>query len=121
MKDLNWNCRINQLEREHHDILTSTSAKPPMGDANRRQSILKRLANRDNLSSERKAPATVSGVMTRASATPPAKDNKISQGRRPLSDQGARAEPPARTTTPEKSKIQKFFKSIKPSKSAWNK
>lgn len=128
MKELNWKCRINELERQHKELLSwknqSESSKPPVGDPKQRQSILKRLSRKDN--QDRKAPATVSGAPSRTAASTPADQStgeKTSQGRRPLSDQGARVEPSTskgRSSSSEKSKVQTFFKSIKPSKSAWN-
>lgn len=127
MKNLNWKCRMNELERQHKEILSwksqpSTSGKPPV-DIKQRQSILKRSgATKDN--QDRKAPATVSGALSRTAASTPDVD-KGAQGRRPLSDQGVRVEQPStskrRSSSTEKSKIQTFFKSIKPSKPAWNK
>jgi hypothetical protein len=129
MKNLNWKCRINEIERQHKELLSwqnqpSTSDKPPLGDSKLRQSILKRPgASKDN--QDRKAPATVSGAHIRTAASTPADDGNGAQGRRPLSDQGVRVEPAStskrRASSNDKSKLQTFFRSIKPSKSAWNK
>ncbi|XP_060598141.1 polycystin-1-like isoform X3 [Ruditapes philippinarum] len=129
MKNLNWKCRINEIERQHKELLSwqnqpSTSDKPPLGDSKLRQSILKRPgASKDN--QDRKAPATVSGAQIRTAASTPADDGNGAQGRRPLSDQGVRVEPAStskrRASSNDKSKLQTFFRSIKPSKSAWNK
>ena len=124
MKELNWKCRINQLEKEHKELLNwqrpGDGKKTAIGDAKQRQSVLKKLASKDN-QRERKAPATVSGA-SRTSNTPPTKENKVTPGRRPLSDQGARLDTqPQRSSSSDRSKLHSFFKSIKPSKPAWDK
>lgn len=132
MKELNWKCRINELERQTKEILnwknpqgSGSGTNTPGGEITKqqKQSILKRLA-RDN--PERKAPATVSGATSRTAASTPAADTKNASSRRPFSDQGARVEPQAstsqrRASSQEKGTLQKFFKSVKPSKPAWNK
>ena len=121
MKDLNLRCRINELERQGKEILSwhkSSSSKPPVSDSKLRQS--QRIANRDN--QEQKAPSTVTGATSRAAATPPGKEQKPAQSKRPFSDQGARAEQTSesKASVPEKNKLQKFLKSVKSSKPAWN-
>lgn len=131
MKELNWKCRINELERQTKDILSwkntapsGSGSNPPAGDITKqqRQSILKRLA-KDN--QDRKAPSTVTGATSRTAASTPSQDTKkTASGRRPFSDQGVRVEPSTsqrRSSSQEKGTLQKFFKSVKPSKPAWNK
>ncbi|XP_052761742.1 polycystin-1-like isoform X2 [Mya arenaria] len=127
MKDLNWKCRINKLEREAKEILDWKN-KPPAGDGKQgKQTLSKRpMQCKDN--SDRRAPATVTGATARNQASAPSSDDKGAQsGRRPLSDQGARVDAAApgpstrRTSNQEKSTLQKFLKTVKPSKAAWNK
>lgn len=129
MKELNWKCRINELERQTKEILnwknpSGSGSSAPSGETTRqqRQSLQKR-PTKDN--PERKAPATVSGATSRTAASTPATETKTSNGRRPFSDQGARVEPATtsqrRASSQEKGTLQKFFKSVKPSKPAWNK
>lgn len=136
MKDLNWKCRINELERQRKELLNwknqpGGSSKPPGGEgaSQPRQSVSKRGPNRDN--SDRKAPATVTGGATRDQPSANSADEQgATGGRRPLSDQGARLEATPGTrrassqdknTQDQKNTLQKFLKSVKPSKPAWNK
>ncbi|KAH3864143.1 hypothetical protein DPMN_027157 [Dreissena polymorpha] len=136
MKDLNWKCRINELERQRKELLNwknqpGGSSKAPSGEGatQPRQSVGKRGPNRDN--TERKAPATVTGGATRDQPSGnPGDEQGATGGRRPLSYQGARLEgttPGTRRAssqdknTQDKNTLQKFLKSVKPSKAAWNK
>ena len=135
MKELNWKCRINELERQTKEILSwknpsgsGAATSAPTADLlkQKKQSILKRLEKENP---ERKAPATVSGAISRPVVSNPATDNKTpAKGRRPFSDQGARADAQASTSTSqrrsssqERGVLKKLFKSVKPSKPAWNK
>lgn len=120
MKELNWKCRINELERQTKEILNwknQTGAKSQSDDSKGKQS--KRMVpSKDN--TDRRAPATVTGATKRNQESAPTSEDKGgATGRRPLSDQGARIEAPTGNKRP--SLQEKFMKVIKPSKSAWNK
>ena len=121
MKEINFRLRVNGLENERRELLNWTKTdKPP--DQNQRQSAVKTTTtNKDS-----KKPPTSLTFASRTSGTPPATSLKAegsqTKGKRPLSDQGARIDLPAKgkSSGSEPKTLQKFFQQIKPSKPAWN-
>ncbi|KAJ8318729.1 hypothetical protein KUTeg_003820 [Tegillarca granosa] len=100
-----WQTRIHALEKERQSILTWKNKPPPHPPTTRQTATPHRTMTEGRL--PRKA----------AVLTPNSDSGHNSKGKtkRPLSDQGGRAEQePARRRS-----IYEFFKSIKPSKPAW--
>lgn len=100
-----WQTRIHALEKERQSILTWKNKPPPHPPTTRQTATPHRTMTEGRL--PRKA----------AVLTPNSDSGHTSKGKtkRPLSDQGGRAEQePARRRS-----IYEFFKSIKPSKPAW--
>ena len=124
VKEINLRLRVNDLGSEKRELLNwNKTDKPP--DQNQRQSTVKTNTNKDTKSDTKKSPATLT-FASRTSGTPPATSVKAEgsqmKGKRPLSDQGARIDIPAKgkSSGAEPKSLQKFFQQVKPSKPAWN-
>ena len=124
VKELNFRLRVNGLENERRELLNWTKTDKPPVDQNQRQSVLKTSISKDSKSD--KKPPTSLTFASRTSGTPPASSLKAEgsqmKGKRPLSDQGARIDLPAKgkNSSSEPKSLQKFFQQLKPSKPAWN-
>ncbi|XP_069125629.1 polycystin-1-like [Argopecten irradians] len=111
-----WQNRINNMEKENDGLLNWTTKKPPTTPNTRTTKIPKRVPTQNRQTAK-------SDVIAKTPPTKPvAKGKTPLRTTRPLSDQGGRAS--QRTEQPgssneRRSSIFDFFKSVKPSKSAW--